>query len=255
MPIFENHRSYRQFVSDVRKNFRYVFSDDTITFLCSFREMASHYEASIQKDNIFCRSQIGHSDRPLEDDDGNEIDMIPCAFPPKRMKPLKDKAREGRANPKGIPYLYLSNDRETAIAECRPWVGQYVSLGYFRITQKLKLVHFTQEKTSGKIYLSTPPVEEIDRIVWEDINRAFSTPVLPDDLTSDYVPTQILAEVAKSKGYDGIAYKSRLGGGVNVALFDTELAELTSCDLFIVGKVHYEFRRADNTYYIQNKSK
>jgi RES domain-containing protein len=30
------------------------------------------------------------------------------------MKPLRDRAREGRANPKGIPYLYLATHAKAA---------------------------------------------------------------------------------------------------------------------------------------------
>lgn len=44
-------------------------------------------------------------------------------------------------------------------------------------------------------------------------------------LNSDYVPTQIIAELIKSLGYDGIAYKSSLANGHNIALFDLESAK------------------------------
>lgn len=39
------------------------------------------------------------------------------------MKPLSNSASEGRANPKGIPYLYVATDKETAMSEVRPSLG------------------------------------------------------------------------------------------------------------------------------------
>jgi len=66
-------------------------------------------------------------------------------FDTKRMKPLLGRAREGRANPKGIPYLYLATHRDTAVAEVRPWKGGAVSVGQFKIMRDLKLVNTTIE--------------------------------------------------------------------------------------------------------------
>jgi len=70
--------------------------------------------------------------------------------------------------------------------------------------------------------------------VWNDINRAFSEPITANDSSADYVTTQILAELFKNEGYDGIAYKSSLGEGYNTSLFDPSSAEIISCSLFSV---------------------
>ncbi len=56
------------------------------------------------------------------------------------MKPLRDRTREGRANPKGIPYLYLATHEDVAMAEVRPWIGSNISLGRFLTTRDLCLV-------------------------------------------------------------------------------------------------------------------
>ena len=47
------------------------------------------------------------------------------------MKPLGGRATDGRANPRGIPCLYLATTKETAMSEVRPWIGSYVSAGQF----------------------------------------------------------------------------------------------------------------------------
>ena len=54
------------------------------------------------------------------------------------MKPLERIALEGRTNPKGIPYLYLSSKKETAMSEVRPWIGGYISLGLLANIAKAK---------------------------------------------------------------------------------------------------------------------
>jgi RES domain-containing protein len=42
------------------------------------------------------------------------------------MKPIPKWQGEGRANPRGIPVLYLATHRETALAEVRPWIGAVI---------------------------------------------------------------------------------------------------------------------------------
>ncbi len=224
-------------------------TDATRDFLSSFVKTARQYEADIKADAILCRSQRGHSYRPVTDDHGNEVMQEPCPLPATRMKPVKGRACEGRINPKGIPYLYLSNDENTALAEVRPWLHELVSLGYFKVLRDLRLVHFTEETKSTIVYLSTPPHGKIDGIVWRDINRAFSRPVTNDDALADYVPTQLLAEAIKKEGYDGIVYKSLLGKGLNIALFDPDLVRLVKRSLFTTDNIEYCFSEAANPYY------
>ncbi len=63
----------------------------------------------------------------------------------------------------------------------------------------------------------------------------------------------MLAEAIKCEGYDGIVYKSSLGKGLNIALFDPSLAKLVKCSLFKVGKIDYSFKEAANPYYVTQK--
>jgi hypothetical protein len=62
------------------------------------------------------------------------------------------------------------------------------------------------------------------------------------------VPTQILAELFKSEGYDGVGYRSSLGPGHNVALFDLDAADLIVCLLFEVKDISFKFEQAGNPY-------
>jgi len=164
------------------------------------------------------------------------------------MKPLERKALEGRVNPKGIPCLYLADDLETAIAETRSLVGDLISIGYFNTTRDLSLIDFTEESESRRVYFRDPPDEKIDAIVWRDINDAFSTPVTRNEDIAEYAPTQISAEHIKSSHSDGILYRSRLGSGRNIALFNLGSAEMHLGELYRVDSVAYRFSSVDGPF-------
>lgn len=250
MALFKDQYAYRNFVREVLHKSRYTSSPQGKEFLKSFKTMVGQNEASIKKDRLLYRSQRDCEFRPLIDGSGEKIGEEPYPYKPERMKPLPNKAKEGRLNPKGIPYLYLNTDKETAIAESRPQLGQYVSLGWFVTQRDLRLVHFIQTRTSKKIiYFDKAHKEKIDQIVWDEINEAFSTPVVEDESTADYTPTQILAEQIRDEGWDGIVYRSEFGKGLNIALFDLGFTRLRECALYKVRKVKYKSEHTGATYY------
>ena len=173
------------------------------------------------KDFGLWRAQPGHDWRPFHED-GRYIGKIPAAHPPKRMKPPEDRATEGRANPKGIPVLYLATQPQTAMSEVRPGLGSLVSCAQFKTVRPLKIVDFSVYHGRETVFhFSEPDPPQKEKSVWIQIDRAFSEPTTFGDNTADYVPTQMIAELFKSERYDGIAYKSTFDDdGYNVALFD-----------------------------------
>lgn len=74
------------------------------------------------------------------------------------------------------------------------------------------------------------------------IDRAFATPVNKEDEAKDYIPTQVLAELFKAEGYNGVAYKSLLSDdGYNIALFNLNDATAEYCSLFRLDTIRFEF--------------
>ena len=169
------------------------------------------------------------------------------------MKSLPGRATEGRANPKGIPVLYLSSRKKTAMSEVRPWLGSLVSCAHFRTARALRLVDFSvNHRSSYKLYFSEPDAPKREEAVRTQIDRAFSEPTTSGDDTADYVPTQVIAELFKNEGYDGIAYKSAFGkNGYNIVLFDPSDAELTSCTLFEAESLKFSFEQSGNPYRVE----
>jgi hypothetical protein len=95
------------------------------------------------------------------------------------------------------------------------------------------------------------PPEDRDKAVWAAIDRAFARPIARTDDTGEYVATQVIAEIFKVRGFDGIAYRSSLGEGHNVALFDIGAAHLVGCHLFEARKLHFEFHETTNSYFVK----
>jgi hypothetical protein len=102
-------------------------------------------------------------------------------------------------------------------------------------------------------YISTfdePAAEKRAAAVWHDIDRAFSLPVSRSDDVANYVPTQIIAELFKQNGFDGICYGSSLGPGKNVVLFDLDAVKIQGCCLYRVMGVDVEFEQESNPYVV-----
>ena len=62
------------------------------------------------------------------------------------------------------------------------------------------------------------------------------------------MPSQIIAELFKVTGYDGVAYRSALGDGHNVALFDLDAASPINFCLYSVASIRPVFEQASNVY-------
>jgi hypothetical protein len=247
---------------------RYILDAENRAFLDAIVETSAKRKRLIKKDAVFWRAQLGHDWQTeiIRGENEEEIDSIriECPYSAKRMIPLADRAYEGRVNPKGIPCLYCSNDRETAMKETRPWIGSLVSVSQVVTLKELSVVDCShdshrwdqklraKEKSDGGCYLELvdPEPGEWEKIIWSDINRAFSEPVNRTDDTAEYAPTQVLSEAFRMAGFDGIAYGSKLGKGKTVAIFDISAVKVANGHLYKVDDVDMNFSMAANSYYV-----
>lgn len=132
MQTFKLWKSYFHFEQLVKNKHRYIFNSEIKYFLETILETSKSRIEKIRKGSVLWRAQLGHDYEPHYE--GKQyIDDFPCPFNPKRMKPLKNSASEGRANPKGISYLYLATNMNTVMAEVRPWISASISLGQFQL--------------------------------------------------------------------------------------------------------------------------
>lgn len=255
MSEFKSYLDYHGFAYRAQLQTRYVRSAKDHAFIEALIATSAPRKRVLGSDKVLWRARIGCEWRPIRQ--GRVVvDHEPFPFGATGILPPKHQAPEGRANPKGIPYVYLSNNKETAIAEVRPWMRAEVTVGEFRIVRPLNLIDCSRDKQILE-YLDGDSLDAAGReaSIWGEICADFSRPITNTDATADYVPTQILAEVFKVNGHDGLAYKSAFReDGYNVVLFDRTLIELRSAAVHFVTKVRYE-SHSEETQYVRPRPK
>lgn len=161
--------------------------------------------------------------------------------------PPKELATAGRANPIGIPYLYLSDSAKTTYFEVRAVYLDKLSVGTFRMERELKLIDFVYDVNLFLSYNdSNISLKEtiIKKKVIEAISSDLSKPLRRYDSEIEYVPTQLICEYCKrivdSEGAtaDGITFESSLHkGGRNYVLFDESAAKCIRVDSHEITKI------------------
>lgn len=112
--------------------------------------------------------------------------------------------------------------------------------------------HMTLAHLSGERQATAQDKEEA---VWTDIDAAFSRPVTTHAESAEYVPTQILAELFRSLGYEGLIYRSNFGEqGYNIALFDLDAATAINAAPFRVTGVKVSSDECGNRWYSRRES-
>lgn len=156
--------------------------------------------------------------------------------------PPKELATAGRANPIGIPYLYLSDSAKTTYFEVRAVYLDQLSVGTFRIERDLKLVDFIYDVNLFLSYNDAAvSLKEtiIKKKVIDSISSDLSKPLRRYDSELEYVPTQLICEYCKQVvNADGISFESSLHkGGWNYVLFDDSSAKCIRVDSHEITKI------------------
>lgn len=142
--------------------------------------------------------------------------------PPRRL------AAHGRANPSGIPYLYLGSRPVTAAAEIRPHTGEVACVAEFKLTGPVKAVDLRDPRRLVSPFLlgSASAIAQLraDIPLLERLGDELTRPVQPQSAAIDYLPSQYFCEFIKKRGYDGVVYRSSVSDGINMALFDPSKA-------------------------------
>lgn len=162
-----------------------------------------------------------------------ECDNMGC--PPQKL------ATAGRANPIGIPYLYLSDSAKTTYFEVRAVYLDKLSVGTFRVERELKLVDFIYDVNLFLAYNdSSISFKEIviKKKVIDAISEDLSKPLRRYDSELEYVPTQLICEYCKLIGADGIIFESSLHkGGRNYVLFDDSAAKCINVEIHEITRI------------------
>jgi len=172
------------------------------------------------------------------------------AFPIAQMgAPPKRRSSHGRANPAGIPYLYLGSLPETAVAEIRPHTGESACVADFTIPE-IQAVDLRNPRKLVSPFILTDASEigqlRADLPFLERLGNELTRPVQPAGAAIDYIPSQYLCEFIKKSGFDGVVYRSSVSDGINLALFNPAQAVGGGVMLYNVTKVSVHVAE-DNT--------
>lgn len=193
------------------------------------RELLGHLPAD-DMPTIWYRARILDRDPPFSIDE--------MGAPPAR------KATHGRANPAGIPYLYLGSQPPTAIAEVRPHTGEVACVADFTVAPPLNAVDLRNPRglVSPFLLADARAIGQLraDIAFLERLGDELTRPVLPSGAAIDYVPSQYLCEFIKKVGYDSVVYRSSVSEGINLALFDAAKAAPGAVALHKITKVSVE---------------
>lgn len=176
--------------------------------------------------------------------DGRAIAPQSMGAPPKHL------ATHGRANPPGIPYLYLGSTVETAASEIRPHTGDTATIAEFLIEgikaadlrhprRRLSPFEIGDEESIGSLRSDIPFLEQLG----DELTRPVRQQIAP----IDYVPSQYLCEFIKNRGFDGVVYRSSVGDGINLALFSPEKYIPSAVSTYRIDRVKVDVRSLNPT--------
>jgi len=152
-------------------------------------------------------------------------------------------ASAGRANPFGISYLYVASNERTAISEIRPHKDDFITIAEFELTEDLELVDLRDPKT--RVIPFRHFDEDLELLqskmgLLTMLGEELTKPVSKDIAYLEYLSSQYVCEFIKSQGYDGVIYKSALGGGDNYAIFDESQLKPVSFKGVKVGGINID---------------
>ena len=183
------------------------------------------------KNEKYYRARVHHKEEPV--------------FPKGDMGCPKDPklATPGRANPRGISYLYLCSDDQTPFYEVRPYYLDRVDIGEFVIQEdELKIVDFTEKVNLFKVFYDDG--EDVfkqkvkRRVLFDAFSSDLSKPLRSFDSELEYIPTQYIREYFKDSGADGIMFQSSVRkSGKNLVLFYPQKAECVEVHPYEVNDI------------------
>jgi RES domain len=155
--------------------------------------------------------------------------------------PPKHLASHGRANPAGIPYLYLASTTQTAVSEIRPHTGEKITIATVKLNELQKIADLRHPKKTISPFLIGDE-EKIKKTrsyisFLEQLGNELTRPVLPRSAAFDYAPSQYLCEFIKKCNFTGVMYNSSVGDGFNLAIFKPDSASVINLIQQTVSKV------------------
>lgn len=163
-------------------------------------------------------------------------------------KPPASSSGNGRANPVGIPCLYVASDAATAISEVRPHKGELACVAEFEVSKSIELADLRNPR---KTISPFEPEDEQIELIFKNmgllcrLGEELTMPILPKSAHLEYLPSQYLCELIKDCGFNGVIYASALGPGINYAIFDDSGVTATAVHQYRINTISVGFSACD----------
>ena len=224
------HSIWEEFKEEIKSINRYHIKNTIdLNKLANFFKHESFYK-TIKKGRVFYRCRISDKN----------------GFPADKMRnPPNELATSGRANPKGISYLYLADVVETSLYETRASLFDYVTVGEFRLKEDLKILNLRNPKDDPIPWAENEAIE--DFLIYvpfiQTLQKEISLPIRKRDKQLDYIPTQYISEFIKSLEFDGVEYQSSLyTDGYNLAIFNPEKLDCISTKVYEIESIELQHK-------------
>ncbi len=162
--------------------------------------------------------------------------------------PPNSKASDGRANPKGISYLYLSNDIKTALFEVRANLYDYISVAKFKLKENLQVINLSSKVIDIFTFLDNDLLEEqiIHQPFISRLEQELAKPHRKSDSELDIFQLNIFLNLSNLWGLMGIEFKSAQNpDGYNLAIFHPVKFDAISVEVVEVTKLDIEYQRVE----------
>jgi len=162
-------------------------------------------------------------------------------------KPPAELTTPGRANPVGIPYLYVSDSEQTTLYETRIALHESITIGKFVAAESINVVSLKGILEYGPFEIMDRGFDLVEFIQFRPyllkLGDELSKPVRKQDVNLDYLPTQYLCEYIKSKlGFDAVEYKSAMNiNGYNLAIFNDHKVKCVDANFYKVTDLTYNW--------------
>lgn len=236
-----SEKAWITFCDNIKHKQRFIYNNNNIEHGFNPKEIFSievfdYAEEVIEKSSKLYRSRIGYAKGSTNNS------RIPYSIDDMGIPPT-EVISNGRANPMGINYLYTADNIGTVLAEVRSWKESLVSVAEIKVKENLLIVDLTDiielDSPFRPYKTLTKDIEAIK--ILQAFSRDLSKPINPNESIIEYIPTQYICELIKSKGYDGIKFRSSLSDGNNVVLFNMDKVVINDVKIYQVKQITYDY--------------
>ncbi|MCD9554586.1 RES domain-containing protein [Photobacterium carnosum] len=192
------------------------------------------------KGSYFYRARIGVSDKKRSFSGGFETELHYEPYKNGEIgAPPPQFASSGRINRLGVSFMYCATDKYTAISEVRPHPGDFVSTGKFSLRKDVRVFDLSKSLLLEYFHCD----ESLDKYVPFQNLVDLINKVVPPSERQHYSITQLIADCIRQLGFDGIAFRSTVGEGINLVFFQSSILEFMNDEneVVCIKQVKYDY--------------